>query len=55
MQDTQKEKLSAIECECGSVEVWWNDIKKCVTYYDWFGWENKQEVKKAMDCTGNDQ
>jgi hypothetical protein len=30
VQDTQKEKLGAIECDCGNVEVWWNNIKKCV-------------------------
>jgi len=32
VQDTQKEKLSAIECECGNVEVCWNNIKKCVLH-----------------------
>jgi hypothetical protein len=32
VQDTQKEKLSAKECDCGNVEVWWNKIKKCVLH-----------------------
>lgn len=32
MQDIQKEKLGAIECECGNVDVWWNNIKKCVLH-----------------------
>jgi len=53
VQDTQKEKLSAIECECGSVMEQYQQM--CFTYYDWFGWENQQESKKAMDYTGNDQ
>ena len=30
VQDTLKEKLGAIECESGNVEVQWNNIKKCV-------------------------
>ena len=30
MQDILEEKCSAMECESGSVEVHWNNIKKCV-------------------------
>jgi hypothetical protein len=30
VQDTLVEKLSAIECENGNVEVQWNSVKKCV-------------------------
>jgi hypothetical protein len=30
VQDALEEKLCAIECESGNVEVQWNSIKKCV-------------------------
>jgi len=30
VQDTLEEKLSAIECDSGKVEVHWNNIKECV-------------------------
>ena len=30
MQDALEEKLGAIECESGNVEMQWNNIKKCV-------------------------
>jgi len=30
VQDTIEEKLSAIGCESGNVEVQWSDIKECV-------------------------
>jgi len=30
MQDTLKEKLSAIGCDSGNVEVQWNNIRECV-------------------------
>jgi hypothetical protein len=29
-----EEKLGAIKCESGNVEVQWNNIKKCVLYYE---------------------
>jgi len=34
VQDTLEEKLSATECEGGNMEVQWNNIKKCVRYYE---------------------
>jgi len=30
VQDTVEEKLGAIGCESGNVEVQWNTIKECV-------------------------
>jgi hypothetical protein len=30
VQDTLEEKLGAVECERGNLEVQWNNIKKCV-------------------------
>ena len=30
VQDTREEKLGAIECESGNVEVQWKNIKECV-------------------------
>ena len=30
VQDTLEEKLCAIECESGNVEVQWNNIKECM-------------------------
>jgi hypothetical protein len=30
MQDALEEKLGAIECERGNMEVQWNNIQKCV-------------------------
>jgi hypothetical protein len=30
VKDAVEEKLGAIECESGNVEVQWNNIKKCV-------------------------
>jgi hypothetical protein len=30
VQDTLEEKLGAIGCDSGNVEVWWNNIKECV-------------------------
>ena len=30
MQDTLEEKLGAIGCDSGNVEVQWNNIKECV-------------------------
>jgi hypothetical protein len=27
----------------------------CVRYYEWFGWKSREESKKAMDYTGDDQ
>lgn len=35
VQDTLVEKLSAIECENGNVEVQWNSVKKCVLGISW--------------------
>ena len=39
VQDTLEEKLGAIECESGNVEVKWKNIKECVldTISDLFG------------------
>jgi hypothetical protein len=54
VNDSLEEKLGAIKCESGSVEVQWNNIKKCVRYYEWFGWTSRGESKKAMDYTGDD-
>jgi len=34
VQNTLEEKLSATECEGGNMEVQWNNIKKCVRYYE---------------------
>jgi hypothetical protein len=55
VQDTIEENLGATECE-RNVEVRWNNIKKCVmdTMSDLIG-KSKQERKKAVDFTGNDQ
>jgi hypothetical protein len=30
VQNAEEEKLRAIECESGNVEVQWNNMKKCV-------------------------
>ena len=30
MQGALEEIFGAIECECGNVEVQWNNVKKCV-------------------------
>ena len=30
VQDTLEEKLGAVECESGNVEVQWNNIEKCL-------------------------
>jgi hypothetical protein len=39
-----------------NVEVHWNNIQNCVfRYYELFVWESQEEIKKAMDYTGNDQ
>jgi hypothetical protein len=34
VHDRLEEKLGAIKCESGNVEVQWNNIKKCVRYYE---------------------
>jgi len=33
-QDTLEEKLGAIGCDSGNIEVQWNNIKECVRYYE---------------------
>ena len=56
VQDTLERKLGAIECDSGNVEVQWNNIKECVLdTLKWPGWESREESKKTMDYTGNDQ
>jgi hypothetical protein len=56
VHDSLEEKLGAIKCESGNVEVQWNNIKKCVCgVYEWFCWKSQEENKKAMDYTGDDQ
>ena len=47
VQDTLQEKLGAIECESGKVEVQWNNIKKCVfdTFSDLVGKVEKRARK----------
>ena len=34
VHDRLEEQLGAIKCESGNVEVQWNNIKKCVRYYE---------------------
>jgi len=62
VQDTPEEKLSAIGCDSGNVEVQWNNIKECVldTISDLVGKVEKrarkritQEMISKMDEEGN--
>ena len=55
VQDTLEEKLGATGCDSGNVEVQWNNIKECVLYYQWSGWEGQGESKKTIEYSGNDQ
>jgi hypothetical protein len=56
VQDTLEEKLGAMGCESGNVEVQWNNIKECLldTVRDLVG-ESREKGKKTMDYTRNDQ
>ena len=56
MQDTLEEKLGAIGCESGNVEVQWKNIKGCMLdiVSDLVGKVEKR-ARKTMDYTGNDQ
>ena len=53
VQDNLEEKFGSIECESGSAEVQWNNIKECVldTISDLVG---KLEKRATTDYTGND-
>jgi hypothetical protein len=55
VQDSPEEKVGAIKCESGNVEVQWNNIKKSVidTMSDLVG--KVEKSMKAMDYTGDDQ
>ena len=52
MQDISEEKVGAIGCDSGDVEVQWNNIKECVldTISVLVG-----KVEKRVDYTGSDQ
>jgi hypothetical protein len=47
VQDTLEEKLGAIGCDSGNVEVQWNNIKECVldTISDLVGKVEKRAIK----------
>ena len=55
MQDTLEEKLGAIGCDSGNVEVKWNNIKECVLDTLSVLSRSREESKKTMDYAGNDQ
>jgi hypothetical protein len=55
VHDRLEEKLGAIKCESVNVEVQWNNIKKCVLDTMSDGWKSREESKKDMDYTGDDQ
>jgi hypothetical protein len=50
VQDTLDEKLCAIKCESGNVEVQWNNIKKCVlaTMSDWLEKSTGKQESREM-------
>jgi hypothetical protein len=49
VQDALEEELGAIEC--GSAVEQCQEM--CVGYCELFGWESREDSKKAMDGTGN--
>jgi hypothetical protein len=53
VQDIPEEKLDAIECQSGNVEVQWNNTKKCMlnTMSEMVG----KVGRKVTDYTSNDQ
>jgi hypothetical protein len=55
VQNTVEEKLGAIACESGNVQVQRENIIKCLRYYKRLGWVNWEDSKKAMVRIGNDQ
>jgi hypothetical protein len=50
VQDTPEEKLSAMGCESGNVEVQWNNMKECVlhTFSDLVGKVEKRARKPRI-------
>jgi len=50
-EDTITEKLVTVECDIVSTVKQYQEM--CVGYCELFGWESREESKKAVGCTGS--